>query len=659
MSLNVISDRRSRSPLCKTCFIFFTVPHNVSTPGNLINNPHSPSISKLVTSFQFTKCAFCTHVVQQMKDARIRSDFPLTFNIHKRHWNLPKPVWRVSTTLANNIYGKSVDYALLPVEYVWKSLEFPRQEVASNEFGISCSTESATSRNLVQKWHRDCLEKHQACKSSKAWVPTRLVKIYDTHFRVIRNVDHDSEPYSYVALSHCWGRANILKLTAATKNDLFQDTPISRLPKTFRDAITVCRWLGYSYLWIDSLCIIQDSYEDWTTEAHMMTDVYGNSALTIVAAHARNGTEGLFCNRPPLGTKAPIIDCSWGPDSKPEPYCLVDHRLWINSVENCHLSSRAWTVQERFLSTKRLYFTEHQIFYRCATHEVCESFPAGKTPSQLIENTALQSLKSTLEPREKWVRAAEVYSRACLTKDTDKIVAIAGIAENLRAALGDEYLVGLWRGNLVHELLWRSSSNGGDQSRPDPCLAPTWSWMAVKGVGVDINSTICSSGCNHHINIIHASVDLVDPSRPTGDIHQGSGILQIRGSLKQVYWSPRKYSDRDWRKYQITFEGEQKGALTTTHPDYLEDSLTDRRIFLLPILSTEEGQSIECLVLTPVIEQARIYERVGHYTMSSDNGGDWYLFRQRKKGNDTVPWWGSWFGYSDWERIPKADLCII
>jgi hypothetical protein len=171
--------------------------------------------------------------------------------------------------------------------------------------------------------------------------------------------------------------------------------------------------------------------------------------------------------------------------------------------------------------------------------------------------------------------------------------------------------------------------------------------MAVKGVGVDINSTICSSGCNHHINIIHASVDLVDPSRPIGDIHQGSGILQIRGSLKQVYWSPSKYSDGDWRKYQITFEGEQKGALTTTHPDYLEDSLTDRRIFLLPVLSTEEGQSIECLVLTPVIEQARIYERVGHYTMSSDNRGDWYLFRQRKKGNDFVPWRGSWFGYRD------------
>ncbi|EXM08637.1 hypothetical protein FOIG_01713 [Fusarium odoratissimum NRRL 54006] len=323
-----------------------------------------------------------------------------------------------------------------------------------------------------------------------------------------------------------------------------------------------------------------------------MTDVYGNSALTIVAAHARDGTEGLFCNRPPLGTKAPIIDCSWGPNSKPEPYCLVDHRLWISSVENSHLSSRAWAVQERFLSTKRLYFTEHQVFYRCATHEVCESFSAGETPSQLIENTALQSVERNLEPREKWVRAAEQRTCALLW--------------------GDEYLVGLWSGNLVHELLWRSSSNGGDQSRPDPCLAPTWSWIAVKGVGVNINSTICSSGCHHHINIIHASVDLVDPSRPTGDIHQGSGIVQIRGSLKQVYWSPRKYSDGDWRKYQITFEDEQKGALTTTHPDYLEDSLTDRRIFLLPVLSTEEGQSIECLVLTPVIEQARIYERVRH-----------------------------------------------
>lgn len=117
MSLNVISDRRSRSPLCKISFIFFTVPHNLST-----QQPPLSHISKLVTSFQFTKYAFCTHVVQQIKDARIRSDFPLTFNIHKRHWNLPNPVWRVSTTLANNIYGKSVDYALLPVNFLSSKL---------------------------------------------------------------------------------------------------------------------------------------------------------------------------------------------------------------------------------------------------------------------------------------------------------------------------------------------------------------------------------------------------------------------------------------------------------------------------------------------------------------------------------------------------------
>jgi hypothetical protein len=530
---------------------------------------------------------------------------------------------------------------------------------------ISSSTNTATSRNLVQRWHHDCHQKHQTCKSSKDWAPTRLVKIYDTHFRVITNNDHHSESCPYVALSHCWGRVNILKLTSTTKSDLFQGTPISRLPKTFRDAITVCRWLNYSYIWIDSLCIIQDSHEDWTTEAHMMTDVYGNSALTIVAAHARDGTEGLFCNRSPLGTKAPIIDCCWGPTGAPEPYCLVDHRLWVNSVEDSHISSRAWTVQERFLSTRTLYFTDYQIFYRCATHEVCESFPAGETPSQLIENTALQSVKSVLEPRDKCIRAAEVYSRARLTKDTDKVVAIAGIAENLRPFLGDEYLVGLWRSNLVHELLWRSSSNSGNQSRPDPCLAPSWSWMSVKGVGVDINSTICSSGCRHHLTIVHASVDLVEPSRPTGDIQQGSGILQVRGSLKQVYWSPRDYSDRDWRKYQITFEsGDNEGGLglSITHPDYLEDSITDRRLFLLPVLSTADGQSTECLVLTPVIEKARVYERVGLYSMSRDNGGDWYLFRQRKwcQGDGTSPWWRRvTFGYSDWERNPVVDLCII
>ncbi|KAM5364625.1 hypothetical protein ACJZ2D_011406 [Fusarium nematophilum] len=163
---------------------------------------------------------------------------------------------------------------------------------------------------------------------------------------------------------------------------------------------------------------MQDSLEDWTVEPHTMTEAYSNAALTIVAAHAKNVTEGLFSPRLPKGTMAPIVGCSWGAGATPEP--------------------RAWTVQERFLSTRTLYFTRNQIFYRCATHDVCESFPAGDRQWQLVDKTSLESIKSSHDPRDMWTAAAGGYSRVALTKNTDKVVAIAGIAAKLRPLLQDE-----------------------------------------------------------------------------------------------------------------------------------------------------------------------------------------------------------------------------
>lgn len=160
-----------------------------------------------------------------------------------------------------------------------------------------------------------------------------------------------------MALSHCWGESEVIGLTTATASSLFTSAPISKLPRTFRDAIEVCRWLNYSHIWIDALCIIQDSDEDWKTEAHAMAEVYGRATLTIVAAHGKDATEGLFVARRPEAIKAFIIECSWGADKSTQRYCLVDERLWMNHVDLCHLSKRAWTVQERFLSLRTLYFT--------------------------------------------------------------------------------------------------------------------------------------------------------------------------------------------------------------------------------------------------------------------------------------------------------------
>lgn len=545
-------------------------------------------------------------------------------------------------------------------EDVAGSLVFPK---------IEPSTDSTTSHRLVKEWHTACMQQHSACESAqlkKNWAPTRLVT-FDKQSETVRIEKGVRTPVRYVALSHCWGNTDILTLTSANSQELAEEgVPMSCLPKTFRDAIHVCRWLNYYHLWIDSLCIQQDSHEDWTAEAHAMTDVYSNATLTIIAAHAANPTEGLFINRDPVAVMPPLIRCSWISDDNPQQlYTLVDSRMWLKGVDYCRLSKRAWTVQERFLSPRRLYFSKHQIFYACAAAKACEAFPVGKTPYQLGTMYGGSSLfsNSWVNSREIWSSVAGDYSRAALTKDTDKIIALSGVAEKMQHELKDEYVVGLWRSNLIHELLWRHSGTGGERYRPGPGrIAPSWSWMSVSGsAGVNINTTSCSSGatkCKHHVKIVYATVDKVDPARPTGDIFPGSGILQIQGQLKSASWAPvRRYGFCDWRKYQITFDGEVGSAFedfrnnrTLTHPDLMDRSIFDKEIFLLPVKTSFKSENIESLLLTPVVKEACLYERIGHHRLDGINP---LLFKERSKGK------GENYGNIGWKDIAVTDIIII
>lgn len=549
---------------------------------------------------------------------------------------------------------------------------FSTQDDGTGKYGIEPSTDSATSQRLVEKWHTVCMQQHSACRSARSkknWAPTRLVT-FDKQSETVRIVKGVRPSVRYVALSHCWGNTDILTLTSTNSQELAQGVPMSRLPKTFRDAIRVCRWLDYYHLWIDSLCIQQDSHEDWTAEAHAMTDVYSNATLTIIAAHAANPTDGLFINRDPVALMPPFIRCSWISDNPRQLYIPVDSIMWWMGVDYCRLSERAWTVQERFLSPRRLYFSKQQIFYACAAGKACEAFPAGKTPYQMGRMYGGSSLFSDrkVSPREIWSSVAGDYACAALSKDTDKIIALSGVAEKMQHQLKDEYVVGLWRSNLVHELLWRHSGSGGERYRPGPGrIAPTWSWMSVSGsAGAYINSTSCSSvatECKHHIKIVYATVDKVDPTRPTGDIIPGSGILKIQGQLKPASWFPiRQYSFHDWRKYQITFDGEVGAASEDsrndsmlTHPDLMDRSILDKEIFLLPVKTSFEYEETKSLLLTPVVKEECLYERIGHHELDGINP---LLFKERSKGKassdnrDTS-------GSIEWKDIAVTDIIII
>ena len=131
-------------------------------------------------------------------------------------------------------------------------------------------------------------------------MPTRLLDVGLDDSYALRVCEGASVPpgTSYVTLSHCWG-GNVPMQLKKDNVSTFQAGLPDGIPTTFADAIQITRAIGIRYLWIDSLCIIQDSVEDWQKEASLMDHVYEHAWCNIAATKARNSSEGLFSDRDP------------------------------------------------------------------------------------------------------------------------------------------------------------------------------------------------------------------------------------------------------------------------------------------------------------------------------------------------------------------------
>jgi Heterokaryon incompatibility protein (HET) len=176
----------------------------------------------------------------------------------------------------------------------------------------------------------------------------------------------NSSKSPYTTLSHCWGTLKIKRLTKANMISLLTSIEISELPKTFQHAIIITRRLGLRYLWIDSLCIIQDSFQDWAQESARMGEIYKNCFCNIAAAAALDGRYGCFMAKNTILAKycrVRISNCATGSDSA--IFNLVPRMLWKLHLDNYPLGRRAWVVQEKFLAPRILHFGKNQLFWEC------------------------------------------------------------------------------------------------------------------------------------------------------------------------------------------------------------------------------------------------------------------------------------------------------
>lgn len=173
---------------------------------------------------------------------------------------------------------------------------------------------------------------------------------------------------------------DFLKLTRDELHRFQEGIPIDSLPQTFQDAIGIARRLRIRYIWIDSLCIIQQSDNDdlaWKREASLMDMVYSKSFCNISATWATNSSKGLFSNRNPTFLHYIEVDLhvkGQAPGCK--RYTVSDIKLmWRSELLEAPLSRRGWVLQERLLAPRILHFCRHELFWECCEKEASESYP--------------------------------------------------------------------------------------------------------------------------------------------------------------------------------------------------------------------------------------------------------------------------------------------
>lgn len=382
------------------------------------------------------------------------------------------------------------------------------------------TTSSQASFDLVTQWLKSCLLGHGSCSNaSSSPLPDRVIDVGQSSssqepFLFISG--NNATKAQYLTLSHCWGGADIPKLLKSNLIAWQSAISFDILPLTFKHAIVVTRTLGYRYLWIDSLCIIQDSADDWQVQSAQMQRVYSGSVLTIGAAWGLDSAAGCFVQRNPLVTypltfsKDSNSVFSIGPFSPNTP----DRSLSQLSSEN--LFSRAWVFQERILSPRILYYGHTGLHWECRESVANEIWPYGRPRhianpvsqlglQQLLGDTTsdseLKEMITLLRPRSHssnpmldssflrpfyrtWLGLLIPYSKLRLTFSADKLPAISGVVSFIASRTDMTSVFGHWEELLPLDLLWSNAEYKGTSKDPSE---PSWSWPSLHGTNWGIN----------------------------------------------------------------------------------------------------------------------------------------------------------------------------
>ncbi|PYH51302.1 HET domain-containing protein [Aspergillus niger CBS 101883] len=530
------------------------------------------------------------------------------------------------------------------------NLDFMSEEELRRAMNIETNQQSTTADlNLIQTWVDNCTQNHHRCinLSAELWYPTRLLHLAsDGQVKLV--ITKSTCPKGpYVTLSHRWQQNahRFTMLLSSTIQQMQQGINVRRLPRTFQDAILLTRRLGVEYLWIDSLCIIQDpgDQSDWNRESILMEKVYSHAFVNISATLAENGTEGLLVPRQSHAFSAPP-GIEVNAHGKIETQYIINSDFWHDQVSNAPLNKRGWVFQERFLARRVIHFGPRQIGWECQQMQALESFPRGLPPTLTVGSRSKPAIYEALRelsqvalaspqaaqnaPRfptadlqfaEWWNSTMEDYSRCRFTFVKDKLVALAGVAKYVaRNRPADRYLAGMWQSCLAHSLAWfRIHQRGRVYSNRDyiDCRVPSWSWASFDGE--ICFPSIVQGSVHQFIKVVQLAEDplLVERSCNVDFDTSHHSFIKIEGFLLPVHisWSEGTIESLGIVGHELRFsenEGPEGTHIDLEQDDWLREMADTGHLYLVPLYAST--YSMQAMLLARVGDTGHdVYRRVG------------------------------------------------
>lgn len=328
----------------------------------------------------------------------------------------------------------------------------------------------------IQEWMRPCLEDNTPLSLAPRWKETAMIRFIDTQKSCIVDSWRNQR---YVCLSYTWGKVDPLVLKKDNESDLRQEGALnkykSKLPVTIQDAIALCRTLGERFLWVDSLCIMQDTV-DKHDQIQQMDRIYQEAALTIIAAAGRDANAGLPGVSGPRDVRQRVL--------KIDGVRLANVVTSLDtSIASSFWQSRGWTFQESLLSARKVIFTPDQTYYHCQHGECSEDTYSRLHKSLELAPSAIP-IRLNVDNQSNWTIYRNIIAEYCkryLSFETDVLNALAGISSFMSWSifLDCPLVMGIPFCSIEVGLFWHPSER---LRRRTGTEFPSWSWAGWVGM---------------------------------------------------------------------------------------------------------------------------------------------------------------------------------